>query len=60
MEFQRQAGLALGAAIKPIEEGTDICDEIVRNDVDCGKAARYALVVRSPSYLCDTHKLWDE
>jgi hypothetical protein len=54
----QEAGLILGAAIKPIMvEGS--CDEFVSIDgveSDCLNTARYAYVVRSPNYLCEAHK----
>lgn len=58
-EFQRKADVAQSAVIKPIESA-EFCDEIVDNDRDCQRPARYALVVKTPVYLCETHKLWDE
>lgn len=58
LEFEQRASLALGAVIKEIE-GTDLCDEAVGDDGECVKPARYALIVKSPNYLCETHKLWE-
>ena len=55
LEFQQQAGLAFGATIKPISE-EDLCDDVVGDGGECVKTARYALVVRSPNYLCEAHK----
>lgn len=57
MDLYEATGLSESLAFKPID-AEETCDEFDLDQGVCGKPARYANIVISPTFLCERHKDW--